>query len=106
MWLALAGVLAGAVGALVVLVGGGAAVSLVGIIYGVTQLFVSVPVGLYEIGIGVIVAGGVMFAGILVYNFAVRLVPFVMKLWWKLFMYVLVKLKWLFDFLRKGSAKL
>ncbi len=106
VWLGLAGLLAAAVGLLTALVACGAAVSLVGIVYGVIQLFVSVPIGLYEIGIGVIAVGIVMFAGILIYNFAVRLIPLVMKLWWKLFLYVLARLKCLFNFLRKESVKL
>ncbi len=106
VWVGLAGVLASAVAALVALVAAGAAVSLIGIIYGVIQLFVSMPVGLYEIGIGIIVAGAVMFLGILIYNFAVRLVPLLMRLWWKLFLYVLEQLKRLFNYLRKESVKL
>ncbi len=106
VWLGLAGLLAASVGALTALVACGAAGSLIGIVYGVIQLFVSVPVGLYEIGIGVIIAGVVMFLGILIYNFAVRLIPLLMKLWWRLFLHVLEKLKCLFNFLRKESVKL
>lgn len=106
IWLGLAAVVIGTVAALVALVAGGAAVSLVGIVYGIIQLFVSVPVGLYEIGLGVIVAGTVMFAGILVYNFAVRLVPFLMRMLWKLFRLMLRQLKRLFNFLKKECSKL
>ncbi|MBQ8552137.1 MAG: hypothetical protein IJ428_04910 [Clostridia bacterium] len=106
VWVGLAAVVVVAVAALVALVAGGAAVSLVGIVYGIIQLFTSVPVGLYEIGLGVIVAGAVMFAGILVYNFAVRLVPLLMRLLWKLFLFVLKQLKYLFNFLRKECVKL
>ncbi len=106
VWLGLAAVVIAAVAALVALVAGGAAGSLVGIIYGIIQLFTSVPVGLYEIGLGVIVAGSVMFAGILVYNFAVRLVPILMRMLGKLFRFVLSELKRLFNFLRKECVKL
>ncbi len=106
VWLGLAGVLAATVAALVGIVAAGAAISLIGIIYGVIQLFVSMPVGLYEIGIGVIVAGAVMLIGILIYNFAVRLIPLLMRLWWKLFLYVLEQLKRLFNHLRRESVKL
>lgn len=106
VWLGLAGLLVASVGVLTALVACGAAVSLVGIVYGIIQLFVSVPVGLYEIGIGVIAVGIVMFLGILIYNFAVRLMPLLMKLWWRLFLYVLAQMKRLFNFLRKESVKL
>ena len=95
-----------AVGALVVLTAGGSALSLVGIIYGVIQLFSVVPVGLYEIGMGVIIAGGIMFVGILIYNVAVRLLPFLMRMVWRLFCFVLKKLRVLFNFLRRECAKL
>ena len=106
MWGVLVGIIVGAIGALAVVVTAGTAVSLVGIIYGVVQLFTSVATGLYEIGIGIVVAGIVLALGILLYNFAVRLVPILIKLVWKLFKYVLGRLKELFNYLRKESAKL
>ena len=37
-----------------------------------------------EIGLGIVVGAGVLFIGILVYNFAVRLIPFAMKMLAKL----------------------
>lgn len=106
MWGALVGIIVGAIATLAVVVTAGTAVSLVGIIYGVVQLFTSVATGLYEIGIGIVVAGIVLALGILLYNFAVRLVPILIKLVWKLFKYVLGRLKELFNYLRKESAKL
>ena len=106
VWLGLAGLVAASVGVLTALVACGAAGSLIGIVYGVIQLVTSVPLGLYEIGIGIITVGAVMFMGILIYNFAVRLVPYAMRLWWRLFLHVLNKLKSLFNFLRKESVKL
>ncbi len=106
VWVGLAAVIAAAVAVLVAMVTVGTAASLIGIIYGVIQLFTSVPVGLYEIGIGVVVAGVVMFAGILLYNFAVRLVPLLIRLVGRLFKFVLKKLRVLFNFLRRECAKL
>ena len=71
---------------LVVFVTAGAVVSLVGIVYGVVQLITGqIPVGMFEVGLGIIVGAAVMFVGILVYNFAVRFIPFGMKLLAKLF---------------------
>jgi len=66
-------------------VAGGTALALVGIIYGITQLFSAVPIGLYEIGIGLMIGGAVMFVSILMYNIAVRLLPWLMRLVSKLF---------------------
>ena len=39
----------------------GTAISLVGIIYGITQLFSTVPIGLYELGLGLLAGGVCMF---------------------------------------------
>ena len=106
VWAAMIAMILAAVGALVVLTAGGSALSLVGIIYGVIQLFSVVPVGLYEIGMGIIIAGIIMFVGILIYNVAVRLLPFLMRMVWRLFCFVLKKLRVLFNFLRRECAKL
>lgn len=68
--------------ALAVAVAIGTGVSLVGIIYGVIQFFVAggvTAVGLYEAGMGILAAGITMLVGVLIYNAAIRLVPFVMK---------------------------
>jgi hypothetical protein len=47
-----------------------------------------------------------MFVGILIYNVAVRLLPFLMRMVWRLFCFVLKKLRVLFNFLRRECAKL
>lgn len=57
----------------------GTVVALVGIIYGITQLFEYAPIGTYEIGLGIMIGGAVMFFGVLAYNVAVRLLPYVIK---------------------------
>ncbi len=106
MWGAVAAVMAGAVAALIGVVCLGTVLSLVGIIYGILQMGNAVPIGLYEIGIGVVIAGITLCIGILIYNFAIRLVPVLFKLVWKLFKYVLKRLKELFNHLKKESAKL
>lgn len=85
-WVALALAMIACIAVLIVFVTVGALISLVGIVYGVVQLITGqVPVGLFEVGLGVIVGAAVMFIGILVYNFAVRFIPFGMKLLAKLF---------------------
>ncbi len=94
-----------------VLIGGvaaGAAVSLVGIIYGITQLLTatSMAPGLYEIGLGLAIAGAVMLGGILVYNCAIRLVPKLIRLLGKLFKLCAKKLKQLFKTAKEALYKL
>ena len=59
----------------------GTALALVGIIYGATQLFdpATLAVALYELGEGIVIGGGTMFIGIVLYNFAVRFFPWLIK---------------------------
>ena len=69
------------VAALLAVVVAGAALALVGIIYGATQLFgnATLAAGLYEIGQGIVIGGCTMFGGIVLYNFAVRFFPWLIK---------------------------
>ena len=60
---------------MIALIGAGTAFSLINIVYGVIQLFSRMPVGLFEIGLGIILAGATMLFSILIYNLAVRLLP-------------------------------
>ena len=106
VWGGLAALILGSIAVLIAAVAGGTALSLVGIIYGVTKLFSEVPIGLYEIGLGVLIGACVMFAGILLYNFAVRLLPLLIKLVARLFRYLYGRLRLLFGFLRRECAKL
>lgn len=105
-WIFLGGLIGASILTMAAVVAVGSAVSLVGIIYGIVQLFISVPIGVYEIGLGIIAAGLAMLFGILIYNFAVRLLPVVIKLVWRFFKYSLKRLKLLFNFLRRECAKL
>lgn len=70
----------GFVAALIAIVGIGCSVALIGIIYGAYKIVTGVvPVGLYEIGLGITVGSVASLIGILMYNIAIRLVPFLMK---------------------------
>lgn len=64
--------------AIVAITGVGSVVSVVALLYGATQVL-STPryVGFHEIGIGLIAAGITMAAAILLYNAAIRLIPFI-----------------------------
>jgi len=57
----------------------GTAASLTGIVYGVIRSFAVFSEGLYEIGFGVIVAGVTMIVGILLFNAAVRFMPWLFR---------------------------
>ncbi len=105
-WIGLFALIIGIVAGIVVLAAAGSAASLVGIIYGVVQMFNVPAVGLYEIGLGVIIAGSVLFVDILLYNVAVRLLPLLVRLVGRLFGYVIKRLAVLFNYLKKESAKL
>ncbi len=106
VWGALLILILGAIAALIAVVAGGAILSLVGVIYGITQLFDTAAIGLYEIGMGIVIAGAAMFVGILLYNFAVRLMPFVIRMVGRLFGYLFRQLRVLFNYLRRECAKL
>jgi len=90
---------------LIFLIVAGTGLSLVGIIYGVTQIFKSLPIGLFEIGFGVIIGGSAMLLGILVYNTAIRFLPFVIKYLIIFFMFTIRKIKDLFKFIKRECAK-
>jgi len=84
----------------------GAGLSLYGIIYGIIQTFTVMATGLFEIGLGVIIGGITMFSGILIYNFAIRLLPFVMKMLFRLLLFIGGKLGDLFYFIKKECSRI
>lgn len=47
--------------------------------YGIFMSFTNVPIGLYELGLGLIVLGVTMLSSILLYNYIKRLVPFLFR---------------------------
>lgn len=54
----------------------GGVLTLVGLIWGIAQIFSShIGIGIYEIGLGVIIGGVSLGAGILIYNFSVVVLP-------------------------------
>ena len=71
--------IAGLIVALVALAAAGTLASIFGIIYGVVILSTRRPEGIFEIGLGIVVAGATLLAGVLVYNLALRFMPWVIK---------------------------
>ena len=67
-------------GAMVAVVACGTALALVGVIYGATQCFKALPIGLFEIGVGIAIGGATMLVSVLLYNVAIRFVPRLYKL--------------------------
>ena len=97
------------VAALAVAVAIGSGVSLIGIIYGVIQFFSAggfTAVGLYEAGMGILAAGITMLVGVLIYNAAIRFIPFVMKKLRVLFKFIFKKLGVLAEYLKGVCASI
>lgn len=64
---------------LIAVVGIGVCFSLFGIIYGIVQLFSTTSIGVYEIGFGIIIAGITMLTGVLIYNFDIHFLPYLIR---------------------------
>lgn len=94
--------------ALVVIATVGTVLSLMAIIYGVIQIAqgVAVPIGMYEIGLGVVAAGGTLCISILLYNFIVRLAPFLFKKMFVLYKFLVRQLSRLLGFVKGACGKL
>ncbi len=72
--------------AIIGIVGVGSVLSLASLLYGATQILSSPRyVGFHEIGFGLIVAGATMASSILLYNLAIRWIPFISEQMGKLF---------------------
>ena len=106
LFLALIVMIIGLVLGMIALVGAGSGVALVGIIYGITQLFSFMAAGIYEIGLGVMIGGGVLLAGVILYNLAIRFLPWVMKWLTVFFVFVFGQLRNLFYLARRECYKL
>ena len=76
-WVVLALAMIACIAVLVVFVTVFAIIAIVGIVYGVVALITgNTPVGLFEIGLGVMVGAAVMFIGILVFTMLERMISF------------------------------
>lgn len=95
------GLILGALGAMVAVIAVGSILAMIGFVYGVIQLFSETAIGLYEIGLGLVCTGVTMFVGILLYNFAIRLVPFLLKLYTRFVRFVFRKVKELFFYCQR-----
>lgn len=103
---ALAALMVLSIAALAVVAAVGTAFTLVALVYGIVQALSVLPVGLYEIGIGITAGAVVLFVSILLYNFAIRLLPFAMKQLARFFGWTVRSLKALFIYVKGACAKL
>ena len=71
----------------------GGAASGSGIIYGIFIMMSEKAIGIYEIGFGIIVAGASLLGGVLLYNFAIRFMPFAIKKTAEFFMFCLGRVR-------------
>ncbi|MBS5734614.1 MAG: hypothetical protein KHW87_07935 [Clostridiales bacterium] len=62
----------------------GIVLSVVGFVYGLSQLFTVKPVGMFEIGLGIIILGATILISTLIYNLAVRVIPKLIRRCWRL----------------------
>ena len=92
--------------ALVLIAALGTALSLVAIVYGVIQLSVAVPIGLYEMGLGIIAGGITLAASILLYNFVVRFVPFIFRVLFIFYRFLCRQISKLIGLVRGACGKL
>ena len=92
--------------AMIVVAAVGTAFTLVALIYGIVQALSTLPIGLFEIGIGITAGAIVLFTSILLYNFAIRLLPFTIKQLARFFGWTVRRGKVLFVYLKGECAKL
>jgi hypothetical protein len=93
--------------ALVLIAAAGTALSLMAIIYGVIQITQgnAIP-GIYEIGLGIVAGGVTLGISILLYNFIVRLAPFLFKKMFVLYKFLFKQLTKLLSFVKGVCGKL
>ncbi len=91
--------------ALIAVVAAGSVSSVAVIIFGILQIFTELYAGIFEIGIGVSMIGATMFLGIILYNIAIRFLPFLIRNWSKLYRFILKKIRRMIYFFRKESAR-
>lgn len=90
-----------------VVVLGGSVLSIASLLYGVSQILGKTKyIGFHEVGLGLIFVGATMLVGIVLYNVAVRLIPFIYRLLGKLFVFACKFFKKWVSSVLKGCEKL
>lgn len=99
-------IIIGAVALLAGITVAGAGISVFGIILGIVRLMSCMPIGLYECGLSIMIGSAALFAGILVYNFAVRLMPWIGSMLLKFIKFVFKKYRMFYIYIKKECLKL
>ncbi len=107
LYLVLAAVIIGIILAIFVVVCAGSLTSLIALLYGATQVMQTPRyVGIHELGIALIAAGGTLLVSVILYNIAVRLIPWILTKAAVIFKFAVLGVKRLAEKVRKGCEKL
>ena len=107
IYFALAAVVLAIILAIICVVFGGSLTSLVALLYGATQIMQEPRyVGIHEIGLALIIIGATVLVSVLLYNIAVRLIPWVLSKAALIFKLLFTGVKRLAEKLRKGCERL
>ncbi len=71
--------IAALIASLVAVAAAGTLAAITGIIYGIVRLSTRHGEGIFEIGLGIVIAGATLLAGVLIYNAALRFMPWAIK---------------------------
>ncbi len=107
VFLVLAASIIGIIAVIIAVVAAGSLVSVASLLYGATQI-ISTPrfVGIHEIGLGLLVAGITILVSVILYNIALRLVPFIYSKLISFIFFCIKKSKVIFIKAKKGCENL
>lgn len=107
LYFALAAIIVAIIGAILIAVLGGGLTSIVALLYGATQIMQEPRyIGIHEIGFALIVIGSTILISVLLYNTAVRLIPWILSKASTIFKWLVSAVKRLADKAKKGCEKL
>ncbi len=107
LYLALAAVIIAIVFAIIFVVFGGSLTALVALLYGATQIMQEPRyVGIHEIGLALMIIGGTILISVLLYNIAVRFIPWILSKASLILKLLFTGVKRLAEKVRKGCEKL
>ncbi len=107
IYFALAALVIALVAAIIVVVCGGGLTALIALLYGATQILQEPRyIGMHEIGFALIVIGATILISVLLYNAAVKLVPWVLSKASVIFKAIVVRVRRLAEKAKKGCDNL
>lgn len=107
LYFALAALVVALIFGIIAVVCGGGLTSIVALLYGATQIMQEPRyVGMHEIGFALIVAGATILVSVLLYNVAIKLIPWILSKASVIFKALVVRVKRIAEKARKGCEKL